>query len=63
MLVIAAILTMAVYLFRGAVVISGKYFSADPFMKRHLGILVSLFLLSSLSALSSTAFGLLTDRA
>jgi len=62
MLVIAAILTMAVYLFRGAVVISGKYFSADPFMKRHLGMLVSLFLLSLAVSFVFDRFGLLTTE-
>ncbi len=46
LIVIAAVLASAVYLLRGGIVLSGRLFSADPFMKRHLGVLVSLFLLS-----------------
>jgi uncharacterized membrane protein (UPF0182 family) len=46
LLVIAVILTAGVYVLRGGLVISNKFISADSFMKRHLGILVSLFLLS-----------------
>ena len=46
LLVIAAILVSLVYMLRGGLVISNKFISAAPFMKRHLGFLVSLFFLS-----------------
>jgi hypothetical protein len=46
MIMIVAFLTTAVYVVRGGVVLMVKFFSVDPFVKRHLGILVSLFLLS-----------------
>ncbi len=62
LLVIAAILTTAVYLFRGGVVTSGKFISADPFMKRHLGILASLFLLGLAVSFALDRFGLLTTE-
>jgi uncharacterized membrane protein (UPF0182 family) len=62
MLVIAAIMTTAVYLFRGGLVISGRFISADPFMKRHLGILLSLFLLSLGVSFALDRFGLLTTE-
>jgi len=55
LIVIAVILTTAVYVLRGGLVISNKSISADSFMKRHLGILVSLFLLS-------LAYGFVLDR-
>jgi uncharacterized membrane protein (UPF0182 family) len=55
LIVIAAILTTAVYLLRGGLMISGKVISADPFMKRHIGVLVSLFLLSLAVRFASTA--------
>jgi uncharacterized membrane protein (UPF0182 family) len=62
LLVIAAILATAVYLLRGGVVLSGRFFSADPFMKRHLGVLVSLFLLSLGFGFALDRFGLLTTE-
>lgn len=57
--VIAAILTAAVYFLRGGIALQGKYLSADPFMKRHLGILASLFLLSLSVSFVLDRFGLL----
>jgi len=57
--VVAAILTSAVYFFRGGLVMSGRFVSADPFMKRHLGALVSLFLLSLAFSFGLDRFGLL----
>jgi hypothetical protein len=62
LLVIAAVLTTTVYFFRGGVVVSGKFISADPFMKRHLGILASLFLLSLAGSFALERFGLLTSE-
>ncbi len=44
LLVAAFVLTGVVYVLRGGLVITNKSIAADPFMKRHLGVLVSLFL-------------------
>lgn len=54
-IVIIFILTAAVYVVRGGVVLMDRFFSVDPLVKRHLGVLVSLFLLS-------LAFGFYLDR-
>ena len=62
LLVIAMVLAAAVYLLRGGVVLSGRFFAADPFMKRHLGVLVSLFLLSLGVGFALDRFGLLTTE-
>jgi uncharacterized protein len=62
LIVIAAVLTTAVYLLRGGLIISGKVISADPFMKRHIGVLVSLFLLSLAVSFALDRFGLLTTE-
>ncbi len=62
LLVIAMVLTTAVYLLRGGIVLSGRFFSADPFMKRHLGVLASLFLLSLGIGFVFDRFGLLTTE-
>jgi uncharacterized membrane protein (UPF0182 family) len=45
-IIIIFILTSAVYVVRGGVVLMDRFFSVDPLVKRHLGVLVSLFLLS-----------------
>lgn len=55
LLVAAFILTAMIYALRGGLVVSSRFVSADPFMKRHLGILVSLFL-------ASLAYGFMLDR-
>jgi uncharacterized membrane protein (UPF0182 family) len=62
LLVIAALMATAVYLLRGGIVMSGNFISADPFMKRHLGVLVSLFLLSLGISFAFDRFGLLTTE-
>ena len=62
LLVITAVLTTAVYFLRGAVVAAGRSFSADPFMKRHLAVLVSLFLLSLAFSFILDRFGLLQSE-
>ncbi len=62
LIVVAAVLSSAVYLLRGGIVISGRFFSADPFMKRHLGVLVSLFLVSLGIGFALDRFGLLTTE-
>jgi uncharacterized membrane protein (UPF0182 family) len=62
LIVIAAVLASAVYLLRGGIAFSGKAFFADPFMKRHLGVLVSLFLISLGVSFALDRFGLLTTE-
>jgi len=62
LIVISAILTMVVYLVRGGVVIMGKLLSVDPVVKRHLGILASLFLLSLSASFVLDRYGLLTTE-
>ncbi|MGC1454659.1 MAG: UPF0182 family protein [Nitrospirota bacterium] len=62
LLVIAMVLSAAVYLLRGGIVISGRFISADPFLKRHLGVLASLFLLSLGVGFAFDRFGLLTTE-
>jgi uncharacterized protein len=62
LIVIGAVLTTAVYLLRGGIVVSGRFISADPFMKRHLGVLVSLFLFSLGAGFALDRFGLLTTE-
>ncbi len=59
LLLIAAILVAAVYLLRGGLVISNRFISAAPSMKRHLGVLVSLFLLSLAYSFFLDRYGLL----
>jgi uncharacterized membrane protein (UPF0182 family) len=59
LIVISAILTAAVYLVRGGVVIMGRHFDLDPAVKRHLGILVSLFLVSLSVSFVLDRYGLL----
>jgi uncharacterized protein len=62
LLVVAAVLSTAVYFLRGGIAFSGRFFSADPFMKRHLGVLVSLFLFSLGIGFALDRFGLLTTE-
>jgi uncharacterized membrane protein (UPF0182 family) len=62
LIVVAAVLSAAVYLLRGGFAFSGRFFSADPFIKRHLGVLVSLFLCSLGIGFALDRFGLLTTE-
>jgi len=62
LLVITAVLTIAVYFLRGGIVFPGKSLSMDPFLKRHLGVLVSLFLLSLAASFVLDRFGVLTTE-
>jgi len=62
LLVITVLLTAGIYLVRGGLVITNRFVSADPFMKRHLGFLVSLFLLSLGVSFGLDRFGLLTTE-
>jgi uncharacterized membrane protein (UPF0182 family) len=62
MLVLSALLTAVLYLSRGGIVWLGKFLSVDPAVKLHLGILVSLFLLSLSFSFALDRFGLLTTE-
>jgi len=55
LIVLATLLTATVYLLRGGIVWMGRLLSIDTAVKRHIGILVSLFLLS-------LSFGFVLDR-
>jgi uncharacterized membrane protein (UPF0182 family) len=59
MIVAAALLTTTVYLVRGGFVLRERFFSIDPFVKRHLGVLVSLFLISLAVSFVLDRYGLL----
>src|SRR5208337_3270706 len=60
LIVISALLIVPVYLVRGGIVIIGRLFSVEPGVKRHIGILVSLFLLSLSLSFFLDRYGLLT---
>lgn len=60
--VIAAFLTTAVYVVRGGVAPLGRSFAVDPFVKRHLGVLVSLFLASLAAGFFLDRYGLLNTE-
>ncbi len=60
LIVIAAVLTAIIYFVRGGAVLMDRFFSVDPFVKRHLGVLVSLFLLSLSFSFVLDRYGLLT---
>jgi uncharacterized membrane protein (UPF0182 family) len=59
LITVAALLTLPVYFFRGGFVIIGRLFTVEPAVKRHLGILVSLFLLSLSASFFLDRYGLL----
>jgi uncharacterized membrane protein (UPF0182 family) len=59
LLVITILLTTTVYLVRGGIVFRERFFSIDAFVKRHLGVLVSLFLLSLAFSFVLDRYGLL----
>jgi uncharacterized membrane protein (UPF0182 family) len=59
LIVITVILTSAIYLLRGGLVITNRSVSADAFMKRHLAVLVSLFLVSLSYSFVLDRYGLL----
>jgi uncharacterized membrane protein (UPF0182 family) len=59
LILISALLTLPVYFFRGGFVIIGRLFTVEPAVKRHLGILVSLFLLSLSASFFLDRYGLL----
>ncbi len=62
LIVIAALLTTAAYTLRGGVVLIGRSLSVDPFMKRHLGVLISLFLLSLALSFFLDRYGLMNSE-
>jgi len=62
LIVISALLTAAVYLLRGGVVVMGRHFDLDPVVKRHLAVLVSLFLVSLSMSFVLDRYGLLTTE-
>ena len=62
MIVLVALLTGAVYLLRGGVVPMGRSIAVDPVVKRHLGALLSLFLLSLAAGFFLDRYGLLTTE-
>ncbi len=59
LLAVSALLTALVYLFRGGIVPMGKLFTVEPAVKRHLGVLVSLFLMSLSLGFVLDRYGLL----
>jgi uncharacterized protein len=62
LIVISTVLTALVYLVRGGVVFMARHFDLDPFVKRHLAVLVSLFLLSLSVSFALDRYGLLTTE-
>jgi uncharacterized protein len=60
LIVISALLIVPVYLVRGGIVIIGRLFTVEPGVKRHIGILVSLFLISLSLSFFLDRYGLLT---
>jgi uncharacterized protein len=59
MIVLAGILTATVYLLRGGIVWVGRSLTVEPVVKRHLGALISLFLLSLSLSFVLDRYGLL----
>jgi uncharacterized membrane protein (UPF0182 family) len=62
LIVVAALLTVPVYLVRGGIVLIGSLFTVEPGVKRHLAVLVSLFLLSLSFSFVLDRYGLLTTE-
>ncbi len=59
LIVVTALLTIPVYLVRGGIVLIGSHLTVEPSVKRHLGILLSLFLLSLSFSFVLDRYGLL----
>ena len=59
LIVVTALLTMMVYLLRGGMVFMRGIISVEPVVKRHLGALVSLFLISLSLSFAFDRYGLL----
>lgn len=62
MLALAALLTVVLSVSRGGIVWLGRSLSVDPAVKRHLALLISLFLLSLSFSFALDRFGLLTTE-
>jgi uncharacterized membrane protein (UPF0182 family) len=62
LIVVAALLTVPVYFVRGGIVLMGSLFTVEPSVKRHLAVLVSLFLLSLSFSFVLDRYGLLTTE-
>ena len=62
LIVITALLTVPVYFVRGGIVLMGNLFTVEPGVKRHLAVLVSLFLLSLSFSFVLDRYGLLTSE-
>ena len=61
-IVLSALLIIPVYLVRGGIVVIGRLITVEPGVKRHLGALVSLFLLSQSLSFFLDRYGLLTTE-
>jgi uncharacterized membrane protein (UPF0182 family) len=59
LIVVTALLTIPVYLVRGGIVLIGSHLTVEPSVRRHLGILLSLFLLSLSFSFALDRYGLL----
>ncbi len=59
LIIVAALMTVPVYIIRGGIVIMGRLFTVEPGVKRHLGVLVSLFLFSLSLSFFLDRYGLL----
>ncbi len=62
LIIVSALLIIPIYLVRGGIVVVGRLFTVEPGVKRHLGILVSLFLLSQSLRFFLDRYGLLTSE-
>ena len=59
---VSVLLTVPVYILRGGIVTMGRHFTVEPGVKLHLGILVSLFLISLSISFALDRYGLLTTE-
>ena len=62
LIVAAALLTIPVYIVRGGIVIMGRLYTIEPGVKRHLGVLASLFLLSLSFTFVLNRYGLMATE-
>lgn len=58
-IVLVTLLTGFVYAIRGGMVVTGRFFSIDPFVKRHLAALVAFFLLSLAAGFFLDRYGIM----
>ena len=62
LIVVAALMTVPIYFIRGGVVLMGSLFTVEPGVKRHIAVLVSLFLLSLSFSFVLDRYGLLNTE-